>query len=132
MRQKQQQFRQGPASFAGPFSFPSGGVMYRIVVAEQHRSTFRGYRLEDLDDKDATAIREGRIVLAAIGLERRRDDDVWVRKAEKINFAAPRMPWASTHTSRRSPTRKPGSEPPTCGAPRSKRWSGRKPSGAGS
>ncbi|MFJ5071733.1 hypothetical protein ACIQC7_35490 [Kitasatospora sp. NPDC088556] len=63
--------------------------MYRIVVAEQHRSTFRGYRLEDLDDKDAAAIREGRMVLAAIGLERRRDDGVWVRKAEKINFVVP-------------------------------------------
>ncbi|MFD4245792.1 hypothetical protein ACFWP3_29990 [Streptomyces sp. NPDC058525] len=63
--------------------------MYRIVVTEQHHSTFLGYRLEDLDDKDAAAIREGRMVLAAIGLEKRRDDGVWVRKAEKINFMVP-------------------------------------------
>lgn len=63
--------------------------MYRIVVDEQHGATFRGYRLEDLDDKDAAAIREGRMVLAAIGLERRRDDGVWVRQAEKINFVVP-------------------------------------------
>ncbi|MCM2392596.1 hypothetical protein [Streptomyces albipurpureus] len=63
--------------------------MYRIVVAEQDPATFHGYRLEDLDDKDAAAVREGRMVLAAIGLERRRDDGVWVRKAEKINFTVP-------------------------------------------
>ncbi|MEV7872497.1 hypothetical protein AB0P17_41765 [Streptomyces sp. NPDC088124] len=59
------------------------------MVAEQDPATFHGYRLEDLDDNDAAAIREGRMVLAAIGLERRRDDGVWVRKAEKINFTVP-------------------------------------------
>ncbi|MFJ2419247.1 hypothetical protein [Streptomyces brevispora] len=63
--------------------------MYRIVVAEQDSATFHGYRLEDLDDKDAAAIREGRMVLAAIGLERLRDNAVWVRKAEKSNFTVP-------------------------------------------
>jgi hypothetical protein len=78
--------------------------------------------VEDLGGKDAAAIREGYMVLATIGLERRRDDGVWVRKAEKINFVVPWMSWVSTRTSRRSPTRRPGSGPPTCGAPRSKRW----------
>ncbi|MEW1548447.1 hypothetical protein [Streptomyces tsukubensis] len=63
--------------------------MYRIVVAEQNPATFHGCRLEDLDDKDAAAIREGRMVMAAIGLEKRRDDGVWVRRAEKINFTVP-------------------------------------------
>lgn len=60
--------------------------MYRIVVAEQDPATYHGYRLEDLDDKDAAAIREGRMVLAVIGLEKRRGDGVWVHKADKINF----------------------------------------------
>lgn len=64
--------------------------MYRIVVGEQHPGTFRGYRLEDLDDTDAAAIREGRMVLAAIGLEKQRRDGNWVRKADKINFVVPR------------------------------------------
>ncbi|MFG2684186.1 hypothetical protein [Streptomyces sp. NPDC048392] len=60
--------------------------MYRIVVGEQHPGTSRGYRLEDLDDTDAAAIREGRMVQAAIGLEKQRSDGNWVRKADKINF----------------------------------------------
>ncbi|KAB7835718.1 hypothetical protein [Streptomyces mobaraensis] len=63
--------------------------MYRIVVGEQHPGMFRGYRLEDLDDTDAAAVREGRMVLAAIGLEKQRRDGYWVRKADKINFVVP-------------------------------------------
>ncbi|MFG3403666.1 hypothetical protein [Streptomyces sp. NPDC048142] len=59
------------------------------MVEQQLPGAFRGYRLEDLDAKDAAAIRAGRMALAEIRLEKHDAQGGWAVRADKLNFTVP-------------------------------------------
>lgn len=105
---------------------------YRIMIAEQPPHMPGAYLLQDLDDRDSTAIREGRMVLASIRMQKRRTDGDWVVRADKLNFTvAPDVVGEYPHFEEIA-TRRCGSGPRTCGVPRSKCRPGRRPCSAGS